>query len=739
MTSHSSTGPGRPEPGRPGRPDPAGANRPRREEAATGGEVGLRRFLDARNLDATNRSPSTESAEPSPPASRGPRDARRDEAAAVGAGWDEPTGVVRFNAGRGAPDGQRGPGGRGFGGERGVQRPRRADDARGRENNGDAEWSDSNAEWSDTAAQTEPLRTERGPRQRPRPPRDGGTTPPPPPKRLNPTVVRRVGIALGAVIAVAGLAYVVDVVVSSGDTPRGTRVAGIEVGGLSTDEADSVLRAELDPRVDREIAVRIGDSTTKLVPRQAGLSVDWAGTWARIGGQPLNPVTRLTSLFGTNDVEVSSNVDGAAFEQELTVLSEHDRQTVAGTITFEDGRPVPIAPVPGRVLDLESARIMLIDKWVYGEPLELPEIPAPVSVSAEAIDKALREIAEPAVSAPVTFEGRDGAVATLQPDQIATVLGFAPDGNGGLAAQVNQEAVTGLLAPQLAASEVEPKDASFTVGGGKPQIAESVVGEKVDWPKTLEQLNAMLVGQQRSAPAVYGRVEPKLTTEAANKLGIVEPMGSFTTGGFSGPSGVNIRTVAQKVNGAVIQPGETFSLNGFTGPRGVEQGYVESGIIDHGRPSNAVGGGISQFATTLYNASYFAGLEDDTHTEHSYYISRYPEAREATVFDGAIDLSFKNNTPNGIYIEAVADSSEVTVRLWGTKTVEVESVTGERTKKTEPQEIKLPKGKDCVASEGAEGFTTSDTRIITDRATGREVYRHTRTVKYDPIPNVKCE
>ena len=202
---------------------------------------------------------------------------------------------------------------------------------------------------------------------------------------------------------------------------------------------------------------------------------------------------------------------------------------------------------------------------------------------------------------------------------------------------------------------------------------------------------------------------------------------------------MNIRTVARKVNGAVVLPGETFSLNGFTGPRGTAEGYVDSGIIDHGRPSTAVGGGISQFATTLYNAAYFAGMEDEGHTEHSYYISRYPAAREATVFDGAIDLSFRNNTPTGVYIEAVGTDSELTVRLWGTKTVNVESVPGERTKPTEPEEIKLPKGKDCIATEGADGFTTSDTRIITDRDTGREVYRHTRTVKYDPVPNVKCE
>ena len=107
---------------------------------------------------------------------------------------------------------------------------------------------------------------------------------------------------------------------------------------------------------------------------------------------------------------------------------------------------------------------------------------------------------------------------------------------------------------------------------------------------------------------------------------------------------MNIRKTAEIVNGAMVAPGDTFSLNGYTGPRGAAQGFVESGIILNGRADKAVGGGISQFATTLYNAAYFAGMEDVAHTPHSYYISRYPAGREATVYEGAIDLKFKNTS-----------------------------------------------------------------------------------------------
>ena len=598
--------------------------------------------------------------------------------------------------------------------------------------------------WAGDSAPTEPLRKPQGPEAAEatgeRRPRRPVPEKPDRPSALRSPIVKRVGIGIGALVAVCGLAYVADLVLSSGHVPRGVVVAGIDIGDKDTAAAAAELRSAVDPRVDQELPLRIGDVQTRLTPKTAGLGVDWDGTWDRIGGQPLNPITRLTSLFVTHTVPVASTVDDSALDAQLTALRVHDRATVEGTIAFDGARPVAVPPVPGRILDVPAARTALIENWYLGALLELPETAAPIAVRADAVEQALHTIAEPAVRAPIVFAGKNNAAGKLEPEQIASIISFAPDGHGGLAATFKQDVALGVLGPQLAPSEVEAKDATFAVTGSTPTVVPAVVGDKINWAKTLEQLpNLIVAPQERTAQAIYEKVDPKLTTEAANALGVTEVMGQFTTSGFSGPSGVNIRVVAKKVNGAIVKPGETFSLNDFTGPRGTAEGYVESGIIDHGRPSTAVGGGISQFATTLYNAAYFAGMEDAGHTEHSYYISRYPAAREATVFDGVIDLEFRNNGQSGIYIETSTTEAEVTVRLWGTKTVNVESITGEKTKPTEPSEIKLPKGKDCIATEGAPGFTISDTRVITDRKTGREISRSTRTVKYDPVPVVKCE
>src|SRR5690606_36478685 len=115
---------------------------------------------------------------------------------------------------------------------------------------------------------------------------------------------KKAGIVAGAVFAVVGVAYLADTAMSAGEVPRGVVVAGIDVGGMDVDAADAKLRSALDGRDDQEIGLHLGDVRDSMVPSAAGLGVDWDGTWDRIGGQPLNPLTRFVSLFGTREVRV---------------------------------------------------------------------------------------------------------------------------------------------------------------------------------------------------------------------------------------------------------------------------------------------------------------------------------------------------------------------------------------------------------------------------------------------------
>lgn len=544
----------------------------------------------------------------------------------------------------------------------------------------------------------------------------------------------------GGVAAVAVVAYAVDFAVSADRVPRGVTVAGVEIGGQNEQDAEATLRAALGSRVDQPVPVRAGTSDSSIVPAQAGVDIDWAATVERAGEQPINPFTRVASLFTNQEIGVVSTVDDAALTTAIVgVQQQSDRAPREGNVLFEGTEVVPVAPLPGQNLQVEAAKDTFVADWADGITVDLPVDTVDVAVTQAGVDAAVRDVATPAVSANVEVTGKNGAVATLPRDQVGKVLSFVPDGDGGLSPQYNVEAATAILSPQLAGTETKPKDAQISLSSGSPEVIPSVTGEMVQWPKTLEPLPALLAAAgPRTTPAIYEPAEPALTTDGAKALGIREVIGEFTTGGFEYASGVNIRLAASAINGAIVKPGETFSFDAETGPRGSAQGYVDSGIINNGRPDKAVGGGISQLATTLYNATYFAGMEDVEHTEHSYYISRYPAAREATVFEGAIDLKFRNPSKTGVMVQTIGTNSNITVRIWGTKTVDVESVTGGRTNQTSPNTITLPAGPHCVASSGAPGFTTSDTRIITDANTGAEISRNTRTVRYDPVPIVKC-
>jgi vancomycin resistance protein YoaR len=552
--------------------------------------------------------------------------------------------------------------------------------------------------------------------------------------------LRRTLIIAATTLGLLALIYGFDVVRSARHVPRGVTVQGVPVGGMSRTAAEQRLREQFEPRLGRPITVQAGDVDVTFDPHRAGLILDWPATLDQAGKQSLNPWTRLQSLWRTREVGVVTAEDPAALTTAVQALrAQTDREPVEGTIRFEGTRPVAVEPRIGQHLDVPAAIELIHARWLDGGTVRVPVTTQPMRTTAEGIQAALHDVVEPAVSGPVTVTG-EGRDAVLQPDVIAAALRFAPDSRGGLTTTIDNPTVIAALNPQLESTQHPAKNAQILVQGDAPVVLPSVDGRGIDWAASLLPLLDVLhhSAAQRSLAASYVTLPATLTTEQANALHITTQISTFTTGGFSADSGENIRRVAEQVNGAIVGPKETFSLNGYTGPRTAATGYVDAGIIDHGRPSRGIGGGISQFATTLYNATYFAGMTDVEHKEHSYYISRYPAAREATVFEGAIDVKFRNDSPTGIFIQTAWTPSSITVTLWGTKHVDVESIPGPRTDYTDPQTETIH-GQPCSATPGARGFTTTDTRVIRDSATHAELSRHTRTVKYDPIPHVICE
>jgi vancomycin resistance protein YoaR len=184
------------------------------------------------------------------------------------------------------------------------------------------------------------------------------------------------------------------------------------------------------------------------------------------------------------------------------------------------------------------------------------------------------------------------------------------------------------------------------------------------------------------------------------------------------------------VDGALVLPGETFSLNGYTGPRGTAQGYVPSAVISGGELAMAVGGGISQFATTMFNAVFFAGLEDVYHKPHSFYISRYPAGREATVYEGQIDLQWRNDSDTGVLVDTAWSPGSITVTFYGTKRYEIDAIEGPRTNYRQPDTIEKEDDGECIPQSPVHRFRRHRDPGLQGPASGAEIKRENFFTSY---------
>ena len=106
-----------------------------------------------------------------------------------------------------------------------------------------------------------------------------------------------------------------------------------------------------------------------------------------------------------------------------------------------------------------------------------------------------------------------------------------------------------------------------------------------------------------------------------------------------------VQDAADKIDGRVLLPRDTLSMLQVL--------------------NNRVYSGNCQTSTTLFNAVWYAGLDEIEHRPHSTDYSRYPQAIEATLIPGWVDLKFSNDTAHPLEIRAHYTGTSVTVELWG--------------------------------------------------------------------------
>ncbi|WFF04172.1 VanW family protein [Micromonospora sp. WMMD964] len=545
------------------------------------------------------------------------------------------------------------------------------------------------------------------------------------------------GVTGGVVAAVAGAgawAY-------AGDVPRGTSVLGAELGGRSRADADRELRAELARRAAdhaKPLTVSVDGRTAEINPADIGLEVDVPATVAAAAAADAHPVSRLV---GSRTVDPVVTVDVARLDDALRkVLGDQAQGMTMPAITYQGTKPKVVQPKPGLALNAERSAEVVRSGWLAGTPITVPLVETHPTTTPEELDRLVNELAKPAVAAPVTLRTTKGSVK-VPPAAIAKSLRFTADKTGKLTPSVDVKRLRAALGDDLNTIEVPAKDATMTITGGRPTVVDGRPGQQLDAATLGQDLLAVLPKPDgREVSGELKPTQPELTAEKLSGLGIKEKVSTFTTrftGGLASARSQNITTIAKDVDGTVVLPGKTFSLNGHTGERGYAQGYRDAPVILNGKLVPGVGGGTSQFTTTLFNATYYAGLEDVEHKPHSYWFDRYPAVIESTIFWPDLDFKFRNNTEYGVLIDTSYTSNSITVSIWSTKIYDsVKTEYGPRRNITTPKLIHLEPGPSCIATNGINGFTQDAFRVI--KKGGAVVKREKFTWRYDAEPRYVC-
>ena len=545
--------------------------------------------------------------------------------------------------------------------------------------------------------------------------------------------------------------YLVDRTVHAGEVPRNVTVAGVPVAGLSESDAVTAVRAyEAELQAEPAVFVVNGRSY-ELDPTAVGFSVQAEDAVAtamdqRQAGLVAGFMEWLRSFGESIDVELVTSVDDGAVAEELDVW-EADAipnrayngtvEVVAGSVRYE-------YPQTGQALDKSSAQDIVAGALSAPDRavMELPLTDDPPQMTVEQIDAAVEEI-EALLDQPVTLRNAAAEYAhTFQPNQIAAAIevDISIETPVGIEVSLNEGVVASYVEPFRQAFEKEPVNADLEVdeATNTVTILPSQTGTRFDRPGVTEALYAAAATTNIGHFPIAEGNEPAFTTEDAEGFGPLGLVSEFTTKHKCCENRVhNIQLMADTIDGSIVWPGEEFSINDAVGQRTEAKGYLRDGAIIAGEvsccdsPAN-VGGGVSQFGTTFYNAIFFGCYEDLEHTPHSLYISRYPEGREATLGYPTPDVRFRNDTDAPVIIKTSHTSGSITVKFYGNNGGR--TCTAEKSERFNPTEASVryeadpsvPPGAEQIVSKGSGGWSVTVTRIITypDGSVKREPYTH---------------
>ncbi|QLG11249.1 VanW family protein [Deinococcus sp. D7000] len=507
----------------------------------------------------------------------------------------------------------------------------------------------------------------------------------------------------------------------------GLSVAGVDVGGLTRDQAIAALgeRAATPPQV----TVTAGKQSWTLGADQLGWHADAETSVAAAEkvSAARTLLERVQGMLGQpqpQNFPLIAAIDPALAKAALTTLTASlnapprnaavafDKQKLRYAVTVRDA--------PGRQYDAAAAATVYAAAPT-ATTLQIPVRESRAQYTADVLQGYVDQgnaLMRP-FGATLAGTARKGV---LTPLQVANLYWVRPQG-----IVADEAAIKRAFALLTDFIDQPAQNARFAFKGDKPVKVPEQAGRVTQQSAYAAFRATVLDPAKTSMVFASKKVRPELTEAQlpdASKLSLIHT-GVSTYYGSSPERRTNVANAAAKINGAVVPVGGTFSFLDALGGITADNGFVGGLIISGGRTVDGLGGGVCQVSTTVFRALYGAGLPVEERNQHSYRVGYYePQVGfEAAVYDPGLDLKFGNDTGGPLLIRTVNDdaASTLDVQVWGVKQARKVTVSPavilSRTPHPAPKYVVNPKlrpGTTRQVDWAADGFSLYITRTIKD-------------------------
>lgn len=461
----------------------------------------------------------------------------------------------------------------------------------------------------------------------------------------------------------------------------GISISGIEVSGLTKEEAKSKMDIIYNEKKEKEINIKYQDYESTLSPALMEVeydvekAVNEAYTVGREDNIFVNNYKILNSLITKKDIIVDLSLNEEVAKQSINDINVNlPGVVVESTYSVEDNE-------------------LIISKGKAGINVDADKLLEKVKEKLNTLD-----LKEEYIEIPVRFV----EPKTIDIDQIHE--------------EIYKEA----------------KDAYYT----KEPFAVYPEVDGVDF--NVEEAKKLLEEEKDEYVIKLNITKPKIKLDQIGSEAFPDRLSHYTSRYDAGNRDrtTNLVLACGKLDGKVIMPGEVFSYNKTLGPRTVAAGYKNAKIYAGGEVVDGLGGGICQISSTLYNAVLMANMEIVERRNHQFVATYVPIGRDATVVYGSQDFKFKNTRKYPIRIKASVQSGVASIAIYGIKEeTEYTFSFNTQTISTVPfatkyiEDSSLPAGTEKVKQHGANGVKTEtyitkmlNGKVVSKKLLSRDTY-----------------